>query len=129
MDWHFNGRNNRFNSTVVRLKASESKKTTAMTYMFQFHSGSIKSTQNNRNQGHNPRFQFHSGSIKSKMVLHINQQASSFNSTVVRLKAIKQATIYSSAKRFQFHSGSIKSEQYNAQRAEERAVSIPQWFD
>ena len=54
-----------FNSTMVRLKGITGEANGVYRYTFQFHNGSIKSTQDSVEQGVEQRFQFHNGSIKS----------------------------------------------------------------
>ena len=75
-----------FNSIVVRLKVLDEHLDEAGGYVFQFHSGSIKSIQSRGVCERGKLFQFHSGSIKSPNHSHNPRGATRFNSIVVRLK-------------------------------------------
>ena len=75
--------------------------------MFQFHSGSIKTTPRPTTTRPEDTFQFHSGSIKTG-----------------RRDADEQEV-----EAFQFHSGSIKTALYSLSLLIVFLVSIPLWFD
>ena len=55
------------------------------------------------------KFQFHTGSIKRRNPIYFLPNIKSFNSILVRLKALDTGSEKQAANRFQFHTGSIKS--------------------
>ena len=99
-----------FNSTMVRLKESRRFRAVLMAAKFQFHNGPIKSSRlptlfrpKISFQFHNgpikrfqqiskppisKKFQFHNGPIKRNRLPFASTQSPSFNSTMVRLKAL-----------------------------------------
>ena len=77
-----------FNSIVVRLKVDLFCRDNFHHRPFQFHSGSIKRIHTPRAASPHSEFQFHSGSIKSMTRSDYERIAGSFNSIVVRLKAL-----------------------------------------
>ena len=98
---------------------------------FQFQTGSIKSLSQNQRRGGTQTFQFQTGSIKSlQQIVAVALRFSRFNSKLVRLKA---PTIQGEAECdvwFQFQTGSIKScRSTRRPSALETIVSIPNWFD
>ena len=72
---------------MVRLKGVCALRGAEHLFQFQFHSGSIKSWQDDGIVYFEGEFQFHSGSIKSQYQKADDSWADSFNSIVVRLKA------------------------------------------
>ena len=54
-----------FNSILVRLKGFTTATAGARVFLFQFHTGSIKSLRNRFKHANTRKFQFHTGSIKS----------------------------------------------------------------
>ena len=83
---------------------------------FQFQSGAIKSyARTALPAGLTLRFQFQSGAIKSVEVAVSNLNETSFNSSLVRLKAGKTLTATcSTCSVFQFQSGAIKRTEQEA---------------
>ena len=57
-----------------------------LSVMFQFHTGSIKSNNQERIKGDTMKFQFHTGSIKSDKCHFVVVKRICFNSILVRLK-------------------------------------------
>ena len=119
----------RFNSTMVRLKVYCHTLINLETFMFQFHYGTIKRDCLRHSRKTRTQFQFHYGTIKSFVSSFIfSFLISSFNSTMVRLKAVAVArskTPYP----FQFHYGTIKSHYSDARLLHNEIVSIPLWYD
>ena len=74
-------------------------------------------------------FQFHTGSIKSDSGMGFWLKQLRFNSTMVRLKVVEGLIDGDGFSMFQFHNGSIKSGFHRQHRKHQRRVSIPQWFD
>jgi len=75
--------------------------------VFQFHAGSIKGKVLEKPWRGGYKFQFHAGSIKGMLKMRSCGQVTSFNSTLVRLKACGVAV----------------------NSANHVLVSIPRWFD
>src|SRR5436190_1956677 len=77
-----------FNSTLVRLRPRRDVGAEGEAPVFQFHSGSIKTSSPKFFLYHvAPSFQFHSGSIKTETLrLAGDARSSGFNSTLVRLR-------------------------------------------
>ena len=76
--------------------------------IFQFHYGTIKSSNTPVCSSGRKRFQFHYGTIKRQRNLLSVVWVQYFNSTMVRLKVVGQEPAIELAK-FQFHYGTIKS--------------------
>ncbi len=100
-----------FNSTLVRLRLANLGANAVSYFVFQFHSGSIKTYQGLLAETQAQVFQFHSGSIKTLLTECGETFLHSFNSTLVRLRLIVPHSFVPTLKRFQFHSGSIKTDQ------------------
>ena len=72
-------------------------------------------------------FQFHYGTIKSVSAILPTQYGDDFNSTMVRLKGLRNVS-GRAATLFQFHYGTIKSQLKTGQRGQ-FVISIPLWYD
>ena len=95
-----------FNSKLVRLKAVRESPIKVDFWLFQFQTGSIKSTKETSNVYKTKRFQFQTGSIKRDMLASL-----------------------ANAGMFQFQTGSIKSPIILHNLTPKDKVSIPNWFD
>ena len=122
--------NKYFNSIKVRLKLSL-RRVKAAVCKFQFHKGTIKTSDLFVNSGQDVVFQFHKGTIKTRHLLIELMALLNFNSIKVRLKLIEDAlkpclsSDFNSIKvrlkhgnetgrtvrnkEFQFHKGTIKT--------------------
>ena len=96
-----------FNSAMVRLTASETRKCCPQKISFQFRNGSINSTGADTPISFSNAFQFRNGSINSAFA----------------------AVIALVAGAFQFRNGSINSSEIAAYISALPTISIPQWFD
>ena len=141
-----------FNSTMVRLKEGVSKQMKAVIPAFQFHNGSIKSSNFSKGSNFSNMFQFHNGSIKRQdqagdsepiceFQFHNGSIKSATDRTIIdgmnnqfqfhngSIKSTFSEVTYSKPERFQFHNGSIKSGLPFDIPLPSSKVSIPQWFD
>ena len=119
-----------FNSILVRLKATHHRFVDPSD-LFQFHTGSIKSTDNKVTHiSRRRRFQFHTGSIKSE---GISKEASrlydSFNSILVRLKVSKATGLQPKFASFNSILVRLKVDKPLDTGGRYFLVSIPYWFD
>ena len=74
-------------------------------------------------------FQFHYGTIKSLLAsLRIRYRLADFNSTMVRLKVVLEASDKILPLSFQFHYGTIKSPRLQ-RNFRPISISIPLWYD
>ena len=75
-----------FNSIKVRLKRKFPKRDKFGTIIFQFHKGTIKTSEAKRMANYVYKFQFHKGTIKTQQPVVSDLQGQYFNSIKVRLK-------------------------------------------
>ena len=102
----------RFNSKLVRLKVlDEPYPKCLISLMFQFQTGSIKSSQETEDYLNQlDEFQFQTGSIKSVQTPNQRKRVfTCFNSKLVRLKDVEVVKVLALDTKFQFQTGSIKS--------------------
>ena len=100
---------NRFNSTLVRLKEKIAHKQVVSKLRFQFHTGSIKSGDRlGEDSDLNAAFQFHTGSIKSETTNAPPHRTDRFQFHTGSIKRDRKRKENSTETEFQFHTGSIK---------------------
>ena len=99
----------RFNSKLVRLKASSALAGRTLPRTFQFQTGAIKRKREPTKPRSGTAFQFQTGAIKSTHKANTRQAKKSFNSKLVRLKAWRRRLGACAFCPFQFQTGAIKS--------------------
>ena len=97
----------RFNTTLVQLKADRIDEICVALPVFQYHTGSIKSLDEEGLVCGRALFQYHTGSIKSSYISYE----------------------YAVGIEFQYHTGSIKRCASNVICPNCSIVSIPHWFN
>ena len=99
-----------FQFHIGSIKTSNARTVTSARHTFQFHIGSIKRSQPALGEALRLEFQFHIGSIKTGQQPLGVHRASCFNSTLVRLRLADRALdLPTGGEEFQFHIGSIKT--------------------
>ena len=116
-----------FNSILVRLKGVHGGRRCCRTALFQFHSGTVKSTEGAEIGSIGTRFNSILVRLKAPGNVVSGCLVIRFNSILVRLKVAMVASQLQGRYEFQFHSGTVKRTSPGFNYPPLR-VSIPFWY-
>ena len=99
-------------------------KNTSLCYLFQFHKGTIRTTDELKQVYNIVKFQFHKGTIRTYCCARRRSGIPYFNSIKVQLERNSQIS-RPSLTRFQFHKGTIRTEESSSPNLVISDISIP----